>query len=188
MARPRGPALNNELILDQIELVFRDLSLKDLTLSMISKELDIKSPSLYSHFINFNDVKDQLTARALIRMKEFLERAVTKNPKKDPLKSFIYAYREFAHQNPLLFDCAQFGIRSNNKELMNLAFAVVEIPLARLKARGIIGEKAIHKIRIIRSLLNGFINLEREEGFQRSEKLDKTFKELIKFTEKGLNV
>lgn len=186
MARPRGAALNRELILDQIELAFADYALKDLSLAMISKVLGIKPPSLYAHFSSFDEVKDELTARALMKMKDTLLIAVSKNVRKDTLKSFMFAYRDLASSNPLLFDCAQFGIRNDNEKLMELAQEIVEIALNIFKERGFSGEKAIHQVRIVRSLLNGFILTERENGFQRSESLDKTFIELVKFTEKGL--
>lgn len=187
MARPRGASLNTEIILDLIESVFSKLFLKDLTLAMISKELDIRPPSLYSHFKNLDDLKDQLTARALIKMKEHLEHDLSKNFKKNRLKTFMFSYRDFALENPLLFDSAQFGVRSDNSSLMELASEIVKISLEILNEKGITGEKAIHQIRILRSLLNGFIMIEKQQGFQRSERLDKTFLELIKFTEKGLS-
>lgn len=187
MARPRGPALSSEIILDQIEITFKDLGINDLTISMISKLLDIKSPSLYSHFDGLEDIKDKLTERALLSMHAYLADAIERNKRKDKLKSFMFGYRDFARSYPLLFDCSQFGIRADNEHLMNLGNQIVNLSLGLLQERGISGENAIHKVRIVRSVLNGFILLEKQNGFQRNESPDKTFLELFKFTLKGIS-
>lgn len=186
MGRPKGSGLNTELILDRIEEELGDAKLSGLSMAEIAKSLKIKPPSLYSHFESLEDIKDKVTSRALRLLAEDLQAAIEEKSGRAKLMAFMTAYRKYAHQHPLLFDATQFGIKRENQFIMSEAHKIVLLAIESLEHWKISDAQIIHAVRIVRSLLNGFISLELQGGFQRTERPDSSFNELIKFVESGL--
>lgn len=186
MPRPKGNSLNAELILDQIVDQMKTDTLSSLSMASIAQMMKIKTPSLYSHFASLDDIKSSITLRSLNLLSEELQKAMEKKNGHEKLFSFMKRYRSFAHRYPLYFDAVQTGVRSDNAILMHKADEIVRLSTEALAGWQIPSSRLIHTVRIIRSLLNGFISLEQSGGFQRSERSEKSFEELLDFTERGL--
>lgn len=187
MGRPRKQqTISPEIILDKVEKCFVGLRWQDISMGQVAKKIKIKPPSLYHHFEGIEDLRRQLTLRSLQHFYDFLKNETNKGLDKNKLELFAHAYRSFAHQYPLYFDCAQFGISSQDDDLMQAAEQVVYLAAETLKIYKIAPIKITHVIRILRSSLNGFIELEMNAGFQMTEDVNKTFAELITFLKAGL--
>lgn len=186
MPRPKGNSLNAELILDQIVDQMKMNTLSSLSMASIADLLKIKTPSLYSHFSGLDDLKAGITLRGLNLLSAELQRAIEQKNRQEKLFSFMRRYRSFAHRYPLFFDAVQTGIRSDSQALIQKADEIVRLGLNALDGWQIPPARQIHIVRIVRSLLNGFISLEQSGGFQRSERSEKSFEELLEFTERSL--
>ncbi|KHD87010.1 MAG: hypothetical protein OM95_16815 [Bdellovibrio sp. ArHS] len=186
MARPKGDSLTADEIVNRIISEMNLTTLDSLSMAEIAKCLGIKTPSLYSHFENLSDIKNQITLLGLRNMARDLEVSLQTPKENNDLKAFMKAYRKFAHLNPLLFNATQYGIRSRDPNVLKAAHRIVELAILALQEYRISQEYLIHAVRTLRSLLNGFINLELEGGFQRKENTDQSFTVLIDFTLSGL--
>lgn len=187
MARPTGNTLSPDAVLNLIEKKLgTTVSFNTLSMSEVAKCVGIKTPSLYSHFMGLQDLKDQVTLRGLTRLIECLQQELQRNKDKQKFRNFMQAYRIFGVQNPLLFEATQFGIRPEHDLIKQKAEEVVILAIKALDPWKIPSNKVIHSVRILRSLLNGFISLELQKGFRRKEDTEESFKELIHFAEKGL--
>lgn len=163
-------------------------SLDSLSMAEIAQSLGIRTPSLYSHFASLQDLKDQLTLRALLLFQEDLKASLIQHQEKNALLAFMKAYRAFARKHPLLFNATQFGIRTQDPRIHAEAEKIVLLAIEALQSTCKISKPhLIDAVRTLRSLLNGFINLENEGGFQRKEKVDASFEALLKFTMAGLS-
>lgn len=187
MGRPRKQqTITPEIILDKVEKSFVGLRWQDISMGQVAKKIKIKPPSLYHHFEGIEDLRRQLTLRSIQHFYNFLKNESHKGLDKNKLEIFAHAYRNFARQYPLYFDCAQFGISSQDEDLMQAAEQVVLLAIETLKIYKIAPTKITHVVRILRSSLNGFIELEMNNGFQMTEDVNMTFTELIAFLETGL--
>lgn len=186
MARPKGESLTVELIVNRIINEMEVETLEGLSMAEIAKDLGIKTPSLYSHFESLSDLKVQITLRALQELGRDLREVLGAHREKNDLVAFMKVYRRFGHQHPLLFNATQIGIRTRDPEVLKAAHQIVELAILALQEYRMSPAYIIHAVRTIRSLLNGFINLELEGGFQRKENTDQSFAALIDFTISGL--
>lgn len=187
MGRPsKQQSITADIILDRVEKSFSGLRWQDLSMGQVAKKLKIKPPSLYHHFDGIEDLRRQLTLRSLLQFHSYLESHLERSRDKDTLEIFATAYRNFAKSYPLQFDCAQFGISSQDADLAKAAEEIVHLAIESLSSYKIPKNRIIHAIRILRSSLNGFIELELNEGFQMTDDIDKTFTELLMFLKAGL--
>lgn len=172
----------------KVEKRFKRQKFAELTLALVAKHLAIKPPSLYNHFASLQDLRDQLTLVALEKMKTHLQEGLENKKGRERARAFISEYRRFAKEHPLLFEASQFGVRSLNPEIASAALKVVRLAVSSLEAWTIQETQRIHAVRILRSLINGFIELESQGGFQLEEDPNRSFDQLIDFAFAGLKV
>jgi AcrR family transcriptional regulator len=187
MARPQGESFTSDKILKKIIKALNRHSFLDLTLAQVASLLNIKSPSLYNHFDGLEDLKSQIALIALNQFSDCLEASLQQGDCRGKLSAFMTSYREFALTKPFLFEAAQFGIQAKNKEVLQKAHSIAQMTEKALDAYQIPKAKQAHALRVIRSLLNGFIQIEQNRGFQRSEDPSQSFREMIEFAVTGLS-
>lgn len=187
MARPQGESFTSDKILKKITKSLSRQSFLNLTLAQVASLLKIKPPSLYNHFSGLEDIKNQIALIALDEFSENLESSLRQEDGQEKLSAFMIAYREFALSKPFLFEAAQFGIQTKNKDVLRKAHSIAQMTEKALDTYRIPKAKQGHALRVIRSLLNGFIQIEQNKGFQRSESPDQSFQELIEFAITGLS-
>lgn len=189
MGRPRKTEqVSKDYILAKIEKSMAKSSWQDLTLASVAQKVGIKSPSLYHYFQGLEGLKKELALRALKDFSQILEQALASAPGDKKLKAFFEAYREFSKKHPLQFECAQFGVSSKDTELMQNSYKIVQLAIEATGLQKLESKTRIHQIRILRCLLNGFIQLETLGGFQLEEDIDDTFQVLIKTANKILTL
>ncbi|MEX1030398.1 MAG: WHG domain-containing protein [Paenibacillaceae bacterium] len=160
--------------------------LEAVTLATLALKLNIRSPSLYNHVKGLPDLRRQLALSGLIQMSEQFKYALTGKSGDDAVRAFSYAYLTFARAHPGLYEAVQRAPEPDDKLLQKAGGEVVQMAVDALKGYGLEGDEAIHAVRGIRSLLHGFVSLERQGGFGISLNLDVTFEMLVHTYLEGL--
>lgn len=182
---PRQGLNRNAVVDAAIEIVERD-SFQALSLGAIARKLDIRPPSLYKHIKNLEDLQDELGIRGATDLTEKLKsRFSNKNPEK-ALYDACEIYRGFAREHSGLYDAIQPAMLRRSPEFQKAAIALLESIFPLVSALGIEKKNLIHATRSLRSLLHGFIDLERKGGFGMPTDIDISFKFLVRNYIQGL--
>lgn len=183
MGRPKKKdQIDKDYILAKIEKTMAKAHWHELSIAGIAKKVGVKSPSIYHYFSGLEGLRNELSMKATIEFAEVLAESLVSVPQEQKVRVFFETYRAFSKENPFKFECVQFGIASQNKELLQKAYKIVQLATeaSDLKTPDRSLEEIIHKVRIIRCLLNGFIDLESNGGFQLEQSSDETFEYLIR--------
>lgn len=178
--RPKGATLDREAVISEamsltLQKGYRGYQWKDLAAA-----LNIKPPSLYNHVRDLEEVQIEVTYRCLDRLAQYLELHLSKAQPEHRFETMLTAFRGFVRKYPHFYDAtvqSHYGSRSYREK----SSKVLEIILSAMGLTE--GEATVHRVRLVRSLLHGFIELERRGGFGRPEEIQKTFRLLIQAAE-----
>ncbi|MCP3854816.1 MAG: TetR/AcrR family transcriptional regulator [Actinomycetia bacterium] len=153
------------------------------TLAKVAAALGVRSPSLYSHVDGLDGLRRQLAARAADMLAAAFARAgADGEPGPDSIRRAAVAYRQFAHGHPGLYAAMSPAPDPGADPEMAAAFAEPVRVLAGLVGGSSVPSldaSTVHRIRVLRSLLHGFVSLELEGGFGLPEALDDTFELVV---------
>ncbi|CAI6087348.1 TetR/AcrR family transcriptional regulator [Cohnella sp. JJ-181] len=153
--------------------------LESVTLASLAQRLKIRSPSLYNHVNGLPDLRRELSLSGLAKMASRFEAVLTEASGDEALRAFSRAYLAFARQHPGLYEAVQRAPDPEDCELSEAGAAVVGLVVRVIETYGLRGDAAIHAVRGIRSVLHGFVSIERQGGFGMPLDLDVTFRLLV---------
>lgn len=176
--------INRHLVLDVAWDMIQKVGFSEFRLSTLAETLGIRTPSLYNHISDTEDIFREMKIRTLRLLGDKLDEVLKLNQVRSKrISKFLITYRKFAkdypHLYPLVIASTEFDpeIKSYGDRILQLcldAFHLVNLD-----------NETVHKIRIIRSFVHGFIDLEREGGFGRKESVDESFQKLTESLETG---
>lgn len=149
------------------------------TLASLAQKLQIRSPSLYNHVGGLPDLRRQLAYRGLETLAARLEQEVAGQAGDDAIRAFCRAYLAFARAHPGLYEAIQRAPAPDDELLQQAGSRVLDQVYRTMASYGLEGDAAIHAVRAIRSLLHGFVSLERQGGFGIPLDLDVTFRLMV---------
>jgi AcrR family transcriptional regulator len=152
--------------------------LEALTLGRLAAQLGVRTPSLYNHVDGLDGLLDGIALQAMIRLGDQIQRAAVGRSGRDALHAVADATRAFAHASPGLYAVGQRA-RREDPDLLAAGTRVVDVFVAVLRGFGLEGDDAIHGVRIVRSAVHGFVDLEANAGFGIPLDLDETFTRLV---------
>lgn len=147
-----------------------------LNLKMIAEHFNIKTPSLYNHIKSIEDLMDDLKAKTVLELGTALSKSIQGVGGKEAIRSLSYAYRSFAKSHPGVYELT-IESPTNNHNHKKASDELLETILALYK--DVPKKQAIHKIRILRSMLHGFVSLEIGKGFGLPVGVDETFERMV---------
>ena len=103
MAR-RG--IDSELLLETAERLVDTNGWRSLTMTALAKQLDIRTPSLYSHVDSIEEVLAGVQARAMSSLGNDLQRAAMGRTGAEGLRAMAGAMKSFAEQHPGTYELA----------------------------------------------------------------------------------
>lgn len=176
--------INRTVVLDLAWEIIQKVGFSEFRLALLAEALKIRTPSLYNHVNDTDDIFYEMKKRSLVLLGDSLEvslRNFEKNFK--PIYQFLGAYREFAKQYPHMYPLTIVSTE-NDPELKTLGDRILQLCMdAFLFVQ--LDKETVHRIRIIRSLVHGFISLEQEGGFGRKESVEESFLKLTESLETG---
>ncbi|TGL40882.1 TetR/AcrR family transcriptional regulator [Leptospira perdikensis] len=176
--------ITREFVLDAAWDLIMEVGFEEFRLSGLAENLGIRTPSLYNHIQDLEDVRREIKRKSLQVLGDKLSLKLKNvNQGNERILDFLNAYRSFAkshpHVYPLTIESAEF-----DPELKPLGDRILSICMEVFRFQTL-DEIAVHRIRILRSLLHGFIVLEAVGGFGRKESVEESFKKITESLESG---
>ncbi|WP_414051406.1 TetR/AcrR family transcriptional regulator [Macrococcus animalis] len=165
--------ITNDLIIETTLKILNEKTPGQVELKELAELLNIKSPSLYKHISNLAHLHDLMAQYSLKTLFNILKNADQFESLDENLKSVLIAYRNFALEFPSLYEYTQNTNYWQSDETRKLSDKIVN--QFNLLMGGSDNEVEVHKIRMIRSFLTGFIHLELNNGFSMDESVEASF-------------
>ncbi|GAA2409195.1 TetR-like C-terminal domain-containing protein [Nonomuraea africana] len=144
-----------------------EVGLDHVTMSAVARRLGVKDASLYAHVRNLEDLRGRIALLAADEKTVRIAEATAGRAGKDALVAFANAYRAYAHDHPGRYTATQLPI-DIDPELVARAPGprrAVELTYSMLRAYALDEPDLTDAVRLVRSMLHGFINLEAAGGF-----------------------
>jgi AcrR family transcriptional regulator len=137
------------------------------TVSALARRFDVKVASLYSHVKGSHDLKTRIALLALEELAELVAAALAGRAGKDALVAFANTYRDYAREHPGRFSAA--GLRLD-QETADASAGRRHTQMARAILRGYDIAERDHTaaVRLLGSVVHGYVSLERGGGFAHS--------------------
>jgi AcrR family transcriptional regulator len=160
--------------------------LAEVTLARVAQSLGVRAPSLYNHVNGLPGMLRLLTLLSLAELTDVLRDAAVGRSGADALRSVARAYRAYAQEHPGRYAATIRAPAPDDAELVGAGLRAVEVLVAVLGAWGFAGDEALHRVRVVRSALHGFISIEAEGGFGLALSLDDSFELVLQTVIAGL--
>ncbi|TGM74129.1 TetR/AcrR family transcriptional regulator [Leptospira mtsangambouensis] len=176
--------ITREFVLDSAWDLVMDQGLSEFRLAGLAENLGIRTPSLYNHIRDLEDVRREMKRRSLQILGDRLSlKSKTSNGGSEGISEFLNTYRSFAKSHPHVYPLTIESTESD-PELKPMGDRILETCMEVFQFQAL-DETAVHRIRILRSLLHGFIVLEEAGGFGRKESIEDSFKKITESLESG---
>jgi AcrR family transcriptional regulator len=173
------PGINKTVVLQAALELADELGLEQVSLSLLSKKLNIKTPSLYNHIEGMSGLRKDLARLGIQKLIERLTDAAFGKSGEDAIHAFGQAYLSYARQYPGLYEATISAPEQNDTELQSLSEDVLNLLFRVLEAFTLDREDALHAVRGLRSIVHGFTTLELKQGFGLALDRDESFRRLL---------
>ena len=149
-----------------------------LTLAAVAARAGVAVPSLYKHVASLADLRDSV---ALVGVREAERRtsaATVGVAGEEALRALAAELRRFASDHPGLYAASQRP-GSVDTGLAAAQTAVVDVVVAVLRGFDLPEHRAVDAVRVIRSAVHGFVDLEAHGGFGMPDDVDRSFDALV---------
>jgi AcrR family transcriptional regulator len=156
------------------------------SVARVAADLGVRGPSIYNHVPGRDGLQRGIALDGLRDLTDRLRRTATGVSGTTAIGNIADEYRAFARERPGSYDAIQRGPGADDPEMQKAAAELVDTLAGALRAWDLHGDEEVHTIRVMRSALHGFVDLERIGGFQIDVDPDVTFDRLIYTFSKGL--
>jgi AcrR family transcriptional regulator len=160
--------------------------LAEVTLARVAAALGVRAPSLYNHVDGREELLRLLSVRSVGELADELRTAAVGRAGADALVAIAHAYRDYAHRHPGQYMATIRAPAPGDQERAEVAARAVGVMVAVLAAWGFAEDDAVHRVRVIRAALHGFVAIEADGGFGLPLDLDESFELLIRTLVAGL--
>ncbi|MEQ6389361.1 WHG domain-containing protein [Bacillaceae bacterium S4-13-58] len=162
---PRS-GLNFSTVFQKAVEIVEHNGINGLTMGILAKELNIKTPSLYNHVSGILEIQQKIAFYSLEKMHIAMRQASNKSNEVDDKIIFVgKAYLNYARQNPGLYEATFLPNVQDNKEVQKVSEQIVQICVELLHPFHLESSDTIHAVRGFRSFLHGFATIEKSGGF-----------------------
>ncbi len=165
------PMARAGLTADRVTLAGAELAdevgLDHVTMSAVARRLGVKDASLYAHVRNLQDLRGRIALLAADEKTIRIAEATAGRAGKDALVAFANAYRTYAHDHPGRYTATQIPMEID-PELVAQAPGprrAIELTYSMLRGYALDEPDLTDAVRLMRSMLHGFIGLEAAGGF-----------------------
>ena len=137
------------------------------TLSALARRFDVKVASLYSHVTSSADLRTRLALLALEEMADRLADALAGRSGRDALAALGGVYRSYAREHPGRYAASRFRL-DDETAARSAGPRQAELTRAVLRGYALEGDEQTHAVRLLGSLVHGFVDLELSGGFSHS--------------------
>ncbi|MFF0816235.1 TetR/AcrR family transcriptional regulator [Rhodococcus sp. NPDC003318] len=137
------------------------------TVSALARRFDVKAASLYSHLGGSDDLRTKIALLALGELAERSADALAGRAGREALVALANAHRDYARRHPGRFAATQLRLDPAAVEASD-GRRLGEMMRAILRGYDLAGSDQTHAVRLIGSVVSGFVNLEAAGGFDHS--------------------
>ena len=178
MARKRGIEL--EHVVRTASALADAEGLDAVTLARVAAQLDVRSPSLYSHVDGLAGLRRAVALDAARRLGADMAAAAAGREGVDALRTIASAYRAFATAYPGAYSTILTTPAEQDDAEVYAVFAAQLPPIvAAFERVGVDHADVIDVIRGFRSALHGYVSLEASGGFGLPGDLDRSFELMV---------
>jgi AcrR family transcriptional regulator len=142
--------------------------LHTVTISALARQFDVKPASIYSHVDGLDDLLEQTTELALSELADRLAEALPGKSGREALVALADAHRHYARAHPGRWQAAQRRVRPEVVP-SSAGGRISRSARAILSGYGLSPDDEVHGVRLLGSMVNGFIAIEATGGFDHSE-------------------
>jgi len=179
--------LDSASVLEAAVKLIDEEGIDQLSLGRLAKRLGVSTPSLYNHITGLPGLKRELTLYCLRDLIHRIHRVTVGKSRSEAIFALADAYRDYARATPGRYTFTLHAPDPGDQEVQAISQEAVDVLLAVLAPYKLSEIDAIHAIRAMRSIVQGFITLEAAGGFGIPLDLDASFHWLIKLYIDGLN-
>lgn len=163
--------LSKEKIINLYIHLAHDIGLNKVSFPRIAEKLEIKTPSLYNHFKNLDDLKVQTAIYLHQELNELLMQELVGKSKGDALSQYALTYRTFSKEFSSVYELLNTIPLMQNTVLSEAGAKNNQVLTKILNSFDLSEEKTIVKSRSFRSMLHGYITLN-QLGYFQNPRLD----------------
>ncbi|MEH7305549.1 TetR/AcrR family transcriptional regulator [Neobacillus drentensis] len=153
---------------------------QEVTLANLAKKLGIRPPSLYNHFDGLTGLRKKLAIYGLDRLYEVMADAAIGVSGTEAILAVSQAYVDFARKHPGIYEATLLAPNPEDVDVQQAGAKIVDLSVRILQAYQLEGDRALHSVRGLRSILHGFSALEQKGGFKMSVDLNESLMIIIK--------
>lgn len=153
---------------------------QEVTLANLAKKLGIRSPSLYNHFDGLTGLRKKLALYGMEKLYKVMADAAIGVSGTEAVLAVSQAYVNFARKHPGIYEATLLAPDPEDVDVQQAGAKIVDLSVRILQTYHLEGERALHAVRGLRSILHGFSALEQKGGFKMALDLDESLKIIIK--------
>ena len=150
-----------------------------LGMRLLAERLGVKTPSLYKHVDSLADLVHRIAVLTATEFSDTIRDAAQGRAGSDALAAAAHAMRAYAALDRAVVTGPDDPLIRARGRLLS-SFAAV------LRGYHLDPQQEVHALRMLRSMMNGFANLEGDGGFQLDAGVDDSFAWMIAFIDNGL--
>jgi AcrR family transcriptional regulator len=171
--------LDHEIIMQAAMKLADEHGLEHLTMATLATQLNVRTPTLYHYYDGLAGIQRSLALLGLREMASQLGHAVMGKSGDAAIIALASALRDFACEHPGLYEATSRAPSGADPAWQDAGREVVDIGVRALSAYGLSLDDALHAIRIIRSIVHGWVALNNAGGFALPLDVDETFRRLL---------
>jgi AcrR family transcriptional regulator len=144
-----------------------EVGFEQVTVSALAKRFDVKTASLYWHLESSHDLKTRIALLALEEMADRAAAAIAGRSGREALAALGDVYRDYAREHPGRYAAAQIRLAPETAAA-SAGVRHAQLTRAILRAYDLDEPDQTHAVRLLGSVFNGYVSLERGGGFDHS--------------------
>ena len=164
-----------------------EVGFSGLSMGLVAERLAVKTPSLYKHIGGHADLVHRIAVLAATELGDALRDGIQGRAGTDALVAAAQAMRTYVRTHPGRY-AAGNSVRPSGPDdpLTHAIHRMLESFSAVLRGYDLDTDQEVHALRMLRSMLHGFANLEVDGGFRFDTDVDDSFLWMVDLIDAGL--
>ncbi len=164
-----------------------EVGFENLSMGLLAERLGVRAPSLYKHVTDKADLTHRIAVLAMHELADAVRDATQGLAGSDALVAGARAMRSYVLQHPGRYAAGNAArVQGPDDPLAPAVDRVLASWTAMLHGYRLHPHEEVHALRMLRSLLHGFVSLEAIGGFQMDTDVDDSFTWMTGFIDRGL--
>jgi AcrR family transcriptional regulator len=179
--------LTPESVTEAAAALVDEIGFDHLNMGLLAERLGVKTPSLYKHVASQADLAHRIAVLAMTEVGDAIRDATQGRAGSDALAAGAQAMRMYVQEHLGRYAAGNAARPTGPDDpLIPAVDRVLASWAAMLRGYKLDSSQEIHALRMLRSVLHGFVTLEVAGGFQIDTSVDDSFTWMINFIDHGL--